>query len=107
MTTPNPPTMTWVSPSSDTTPDFSVNLPSGSGAGLDAAVGDVLNIQYQTQGDDWSSPTTYLLRTLDGTDISTDIITVSSGTPISVGSYDFRARLERDIPIRRAFNMGY
>lgn len=87
------PILTWDDNTADTTPNFSVDLPSGNGAPRDAAANDVLRIQYSSDsGANWSA---YLTHTLDAGDIAGDPITVTGVTPLANGSYVFRARLER------------
>lgn len=95
---PAAPALTWNSTSSDNTPDFLVDLPSGNINPIqDAAAGDNLILEYQPQaGGAW---TQYLTHTLTSGDISTDIISQSSVTPIANGSYYFRGRLERGVLI--------
>lgn len=90
---PAAPLMTWASTSSDNTPDFSIDLPSGAGDGTDAAAGDVLHIQYSN--DAWVTPQEYVSYTLLTADITADIITKSGVTAVADGTYVFRARLER------------
>jgi hypothetical protein len=85
--------LTWDGVSSDTTPNFDVDLPSGNGAPRDAAAGDVLRIQYSSNGG--SSWNAYLTHTLDAGDIAVGSITVTGVSPLADGSYLFRPRLER------------
>jgi hypothetical protein len=90
---PSFPFLTWVSASTDTTPDFNVDLPSGNGDYRDAAAGDHLILEYQLQsGGSW---TTYVDRTLSSGDISSDTISVTGISSIADGSYFFRARIVR------------
>lgn len=90
---PAAPLMTWASTSSDSTPDFDIDLPSGVGDGTDAAAGDVLHIQYSD--DAWVTPQEYVSYTLLSGDITADTISESGISAIADGSYVFRARLER------------
>lgn len=90
---PGTPVLTWDGNSADTTPNFSVDLPHGNGAPLDAAVGDVLRVQVSAAGANvWSA---YVTPTLDAGNIAGNPITVTGATPLANGTYDFRARLER------------
>lgn len=91
---PAAPALTWNSTSSDTTPDFLVDLPSGNTDPIqDAAAGDHLILEYQLQaGGAW---TQYLDHTLSSGDITGDIISQSGVTPVASGDYYFRGRLER------------
>lgn len=84
---PNAPSLDWTSGSADTTPDFDVTLPTGFGDFRDAAVGDVLRIEY-------AHGSTYLTRTLILGDISGSALNLSASA-LSDGTYAFRARLER------------
>ena len=86
--------ITWTeNPTADTTPGFSVNLPSGNGAPLDAAADDHLIGEYQENGvGAWIE---WLDYTLTGTDIIDDTISVSGGTAMASGTHPARFRLER------------
>jgi hypothetical protein len=75
---------------SDTTPTFDVNLPSGFGDAQDAADGDTLVLQIADSGgfnQDVTDP-------LDAGDVATDIIPLTP-TALSAGVYYARARVER------------
>lgn len=84
-------TLTWEGDGTDATPGFTVDLPVGQGAPLDAAEDDVLRIES-------SSGVLYLTYTLQAADITAEEVTgVASADPLADGSYSgFRARLERD-----------
>jgi len=84
------PAVTWSGIATDTTPDFTLDLP------VDTQAGDVVRIQYRLAASDWSSPTTYLTYTITSADLlGLDNINVSGITAPGDGSYDFRSRLER------------
>lgn len=81
------PTLDWTSDGTDSTPDFDVTLPTGFGNYRDAAVNDVLRIEY-------SPGNTYLTRTLISGDLLGSAISLSASA-LADGTYAFRARLER------------
>jgi hypothetical protein len=86
--------VTWAGVTTDTTPDFDIDLPSGNGSPLDAEVDDVLRGEYSANGGgSWSA---YLTNTLDAGEILGDTITEGGVTPLTGGEYTFRWRLERD-----------
>src|SRR5262245_48717430 len=88
-----PPVITWTGDTSDTTPDFDIDLSSGLGAPRDAAAGDVFHEQYSPDsGATWND---YLLHTLTSGDIAGTPFTVSGVSPLANGTFPFRARLER------------
>ena len=94
---PAAPVLTWNSASSDTTPDFLVDLPNGWGDYRDAVAGDHLKVEYQLQsGGAWTS---YIDHTLTSGDITDDLIAVTGVGALSSGDYYFRGRIERGVLI--------
>jgi hypothetical protein len=90
--------ISWTeNPTADTTPGFSVNLPSGNGAPLDAAADDHLIGEYQENGT--GSWIEWLDYTLTGTDIIDDTISVSGVDALPAGTHTARFRLERGVHI--------
>lgn len=88
---PAAPVLTWTSGVTDTTPNFSVNLPSGLGAPSDAVSGDVIYLEIA----DNISFTTTSTDTLDAGDVTGDIVAMEQATPLADGTYYARARLKR------------
>lgn len=77
-------------------PAFDVDLPSGNGAPLDAAVADVLRVQITLSTDaSFASVVEEVTVTLDADDLIADTITVPGLDAQSEGTYIARARLER------------
>lgn len=87
------PALTWTGDTTDSRPDFDVNIPVGSGTAV--AAGDVLRLQYS--GDGGSNWSAYLTHTLTSGEITGDPITVSGVSALVSGNYLFRARLERGV----------
>ena len=88
---PDAPVLTWTSGVTDSTPNFSVNLPDGLGAPHDAVDGDVIYLEIA----DNISFTTTSTDTLDAGDVSGDIVAMEQATPLADGTYYARARLKR------------
>jgi len=91
-TPPNAPVLTLASSTSDTTPDFDIDLPSGAANGTEARVGDVLIVQDSPDaGSNWN---TYVSHVLVSGDLSGNAVGATA-TALPSGSYQYRARLER------------
>jgi len=88
---PDAPVLTWTSGVTDSTPNFSVNLPDGLGAPHDAVDGDVIYLEIA----DNISFTTTSTDTLDAGDIAGDPVAMEQTTPLADGTYYARARIKR------------
>jgi hypothetical protein len=90
---PEPPLLSIDSGTTDTTPNFNVDLPINYGDYRDAAVGDDLVIRRNTDPETaWS---THVTRTLIADDLAGVPVALTGITPLSNGDYLFDAHLER------------
>ena len=87
---PAAPSLVWVSDSTDTAPNFTVDLPSGFGDYRDAADGDIVNLEI-TDNAAFSTSST---NTLDVGEVTGDIVAMEA-TTLPNGTYWARARLKR------------
>lgn len=80
--------VTWITPSTDTTPDFQLTLPS------DKTAGDIVKFEYRVTG--IGSYATYLTHTVTSGDIAAGTITLTGVIALTdLTQYDFRAHIER------------